>query len=567
MDPYHVLGIDYNATRDEIKQAYRRLAMRWHPDRNRDSVEAKERFHEAAEAYKTLSERAGSRGNGNGGAGAGNRYREYDSTAYGNTAESGEDAHEEFAESVFWDVMLDYAIKLAQTGMNEHQIAIDICKHGCDEKLARRIADKAYNIHAHYTRDPDAGKRRKAKPDRSTFKDERLDGDLYRAFVGQRSFVLSPRGAADDYLVVFRAFDRAAAGSPLAWISPNRRLLRILNFSLVLFTVLLLAVYYFPGPSEYKLLPDKLLLQLPFLVLPLMFAWTLYRKLWNATLVLLPVYAAIIAWYNAAVPEAVHRDLYALAPVALAGFATFALVALFGNYLYYRKARGMIRQGKDLFSDHIDQMVWIKNRAGTSATAGLLFLLLFGATLAHLVPRNWEFSGPVGFAQTPAGRAFEAERLEKIKRRTGEARQFFDIAEAHFNASPPDYVRAKTAYGTAADKGSLLAAYKLGYMYFTGEGAGQSDRRAFDFFRRATEAPLAFQPHKLELTTRFLAESYNNLGLMYQHGLGTRKNPRRAAEMYRRAAEFGAAARRNLERVDWPADRAARREIAYPDYR
>ncbi len=565
MDPYHVLGIDYDATQDEIKQAYRRLAMKWHPDRNRDSVEAKERFHQAAEAYKTLFERTKTRTNGDGETRAGHEYR-----AAGDQRETepGDDAQDEFAESVFWDVMLDYAIKLAQTGMNEHEIAIDICQSGCGEKLARRIADKAYNIHAHYTRDPDAGRQRKAKPDQTTFKQERLDGDLYRAFVGQRSYVLSSRGATDYYLVVFRAFRRAAAGNPLAWISPNRRLLRIVNFSLVLFTVLLLAVYYFPGPSEYKLLPDKLLLQLPFLVLPLMFLWMLYRKLWNATLLLLPVYAATVAWYNASVPEAVHRDLYALIPVALAGFAPFVLIAMFGNYLYYRKALGMIRQARNLFTDHIDQMVWIKNRAGTSATAAVLFALVFGAALAHLIPRNWEISGPVGFAESPAERAYEAEQLAKIKQRTREARRFFDIAESHFNAAPPDYVKAEMAYSASAENGSLLSAYKLGYMYYTGEGAGQSDRLAFDNFVRATEAPLAFQPHKLELTTRFLGESYNNLGLMYQYGLGTRKNLRRAAEMYRRAVEFGSAgARRNLDRVEWPVSGADRREIAFPDYR
>ncbi len=565
MNPYHVLGIDYDATQDEIKQAYRRLAMKWHPDRNRDSVEAKERFHEAAEAYKTLYERASNRGNGSGDARArDDAWQSYtDSRAAGSS-----DADDEFAESLFWDVMLDYAIKLAQTGMNEHEITLDICKNGCGEKLARRIADKAYNIHAHYTRDPDAGKRRKAKPDRSTFKEERLDGDLYRAFIGQRSYVLSSRGATDNFLVVFRAFRRAGPGNPLAYLSPNRRLLRILNFSLVLFTVLLLAVYYFPGPSDYKLLPDKQLLQLPFLVLPLMFVWMLYRKLWNATLVLLPVYAATIAWYNAAVPIAVHRDLYALIPVALAGFAPFALIALFGNYLYYRKARTMLRQAKQLFTDHIDQMVWIKNRAGTSSTAAMLFVLLFGASLIHLVPRNWEFSGPVGFAESPDDHAYEAARLEKIKQRTSEARHYFDIAESHYNATPPDFGKAEAAYRAAADSGSLLAAYRLGYMYYTGEGTGRSDRLAFDYFLRATRAPLAFQPHNLELTTRFLGESYNNLGLMYQHGLGTRKNSRRAVEMYQRAAEFGIdSARRNLESLHRPAVDDRWRELVYPDYR
>ena len=58
MDPYLILGIESNATQEEIKQAYRRLAMKWHPDRNQDSGDAKERFHQAAEAYKILFEKA-----------------------------------------------------------------------------------------------------------------------------------------------------------------------------------------------------------------------------------------------------------------------------------------------------------------------------------------------------------------------------------------------------------------------------------------------------------------------------------------------------------------------------
>ena len=56
MDPYDILGIRKNATQEEIKKAYRREAMKWHPDRCNNSAEAKERFHQAAEAYKFLSE-------------------------------------------------------------------------------------------------------------------------------------------------------------------------------------------------------------------------------------------------------------------------------------------------------------------------------------------------------------------------------------------------------------------------------------------------------------------------------------------------------------------------------
>ncbi len=54
-DYYEILGIAKSATPDEIKQAYRKLALKYHPDRNPDNKEAEEKFKEAAEAYEVLS--------------------------------------------------------------------------------------------------------------------------------------------------------------------------------------------------------------------------------------------------------------------------------------------------------------------------------------------------------------------------------------------------------------------------------------------------------------------------------------------------------------------------------
>jgi molecular chaperone DnaJ len=54
-DYYEVLGVNRNATKDEIKKAYRKLAMQYHPDRNPDDKSAEEKFKEAAEAYEILS--------------------------------------------------------------------------------------------------------------------------------------------------------------------------------------------------------------------------------------------------------------------------------------------------------------------------------------------------------------------------------------------------------------------------------------------------------------------------------------------------------------------------------
>jgi molecular chaperone DnaJ len=55
-DFYEILGVARNASDDEIKKSYRKLAMKYHPDRNPDSKEAEAKFKEAKEAYEMLSD-------------------------------------------------------------------------------------------------------------------------------------------------------------------------------------------------------------------------------------------------------------------------------------------------------------------------------------------------------------------------------------------------------------------------------------------------------------------------------------------------------------------------------
>ena len=55
-DYYEVLGVNRDASQEEIKKSYRKLAMKYHPDRNPDNPKAEEQFKEAKEAYENLSD-------------------------------------------------------------------------------------------------------------------------------------------------------------------------------------------------------------------------------------------------------------------------------------------------------------------------------------------------------------------------------------------------------------------------------------------------------------------------------------------------------------------------------
>src|SRR5580700_2182546 len=56
-DFYEILGVASAATEQEIKAAYRKLALQYHPDRNPNNKEAEEKFKEATQAYEVLSDK------------------------------------------------------------------------------------------------------------------------------------------------------------------------------------------------------------------------------------------------------------------------------------------------------------------------------------------------------------------------------------------------------------------------------------------------------------------------------------------------------------------------------
>ena len=99
-DYYEVLGVDKGASSPEIKKAFRRIAMKFHPDRNSDDKNSDEKFKEAQEAYEVLGDEEkksaydrfghagvdGNAGGGGGGAGFGDIFGDVFGDIFGGVA-------------------------------------------------------------------------------------------------------------------------------------------------------------------------------------------------------------------------------------------------------------------------------------------------------------------------------------------------------------------------------------------------------------------------------------------------------------------------------------------------
>ena len=57
-DYYEILGVKRDSAPDDVKKAYRQLALKYHPDKNPGDAEAEKRFREGAEAYEVLSDQS-----------------------------------------------------------------------------------------------------------------------------------------------------------------------------------------------------------------------------------------------------------------------------------------------------------------------------------------------------------------------------------------------------------------------------------------------------------------------------------------------------------------------------
>ena len=91
-DYYEVLGVIKSASAEEIKKAYRKLALKYHPDRNKDNKEAEAKFKEASEAYHVLSDK-----------GRKNNYDQFGHAAFEGTSGRGGFSNFDFS-NIFSDI-------------------------------------------------------------------------------------------------------------------------------------------------------------------------------------------------------------------------------------------------------------------------------------------------------------------------------------------------------------------------------------------------------------------------------------------------------------------------------
>ena len=123
MDYYELLGVERNASTDEIKKAYRKKAVEHHPDKNNGSKEAEEMFKKIAESYFTLSDD--------------NRRRRYDMSLQG----AGAFVFTDMENVEFTDVLNDF-FKNPEIFMQSPEKLMEMVMRGLSEILNQKTKQR-----------------------------------------------------------------------------------------------------------------------------------------------------------------------------------------------------------------------------------------------------------------------------------------------------------------------------------------------------------------------------------------------------------------------------------------
>lgn len=117
---YDVLGVQPGVSHDEIKIAYRRKVMFWHPDRNGGSETSTQRFREIQDAYDTLTNQEA--------------RRRYDETLARSSSQA------MLSTSSFWNNTMELAFFLAERGVGQVILGQELTRRGCPATISVAIA-------------------------------------------------------------------------------------------------------------------------------------------------------------------------------------------------------------------------------------------------------------------------------------------------------------------------------------------------------------------------------------------------------------------------------------------
>ncbi|MDC1287197.1 DnaJ domain-containing protein [Gammaproteobacteria bacterium] len=510
MDFYEILGVQQNATQEEIKTAYRKEAMKWHPDRNNNSSESKLLFQGIAQAYKVLSD-VDSR----------NEYDEglnpeeadtYDHSSEQYYEEPG--AHEEeppsyeeparesysddFADTIFWEAMLDFAIELARSGMQEKEIYINLSRKGCPEKLADAISRKAHSINENYS---STSKKKSGNQHGSQSSKTLSKQDFYRAFLGKKRFIHF-RDPEKYYINEFKKFDSNNTSSLKSRFSVNGTLLFVTLLYAPIFT-------YF---------------------------WFFVRKIYSWKL-LVPAFITLIGLGFIGVLAAQNFSIAASVIIVSLFVCLFwagpFILAFYGNYFYYLFTNSMIDKAHEKFEDDADKINWLKSKGGISSTASILLIAIYVITNGALIVQI--FNTDTSYTPTSA----DTTTVKKSSPQANSSVQLYDDALKHYNASPPRYGKALKSFLLSAKKNHIRGTYAAGYMYYYGEGTDIDIQRAFQYFEKAIKIYNQKTHKKTDDDTLDIADAYNFLGIILSDGEGVPKDLTNARQMYALGSKHG----------------------------
>ena len=546
MDPYSILEIPQGASEADLKKAFRKKAMKWHPDRVGTSADAKEKFFEISHAYKVLSREL---------------RKQAAQTQTDSARAQQNDAGEENAD---FKELLEYAIQLASSGYTKDGIKIKLEQKGCDEKAAESISQQGIAY---------AGFSSNSRADENTveesfnkYRNRRFDFNSVAAVLGINKPGRARMQKVSYYLDIFNDLHSEIEAGTLIPFSKNRYLSKVFNRSILLFIILAVSIYYLP--VIIRLIPLGLVdfFQLPHVFLSLILIWAMYRKLWLLSAIVVSFIAGTQLYFYHALPLSLEQDYRSVLLTALISYLPFLFFTRGANFFFYLKARKIIGNAEQYNAGPEEQLVIVKSRGGASTLLALIATMSVMVYFLHMIPDNGSIYSKLSWL-FPASKPIVNEDFKQIQALASQSELLFNTAEQYFQADPPNYEQARLNYIGSSNYGSLLSCYKAGYLFLSGLGGEQDDVMAFKYFSKATRSPLSKQPHKLSTVTYWLAESYHALGIMYLGGYGTDKDREKARSMFQLANNYGKSVPRQvLLATNAIPDQELRTMVTYPEF-